>query len=542
MNFQKMRIYKTDKNDLLKQAPFFRLLVPFIIGIVFEKNFAHQTSFLISGFCLSLLPFFFCNIISFSNFFGMEWVPGIAIQIAFFSLGGILVHEHRDIPVEHTLCFAKNQPNCLLAVLLSDPSPKQKTYKTVAAIRWLVKDQACYHENEKIIVYFDNKLDAGQYSGGKWIIIKKELQPIENLPASGFDYKKYCSLRHIYAQVFLKKNDFALISGIPEKRVFTRLETLRKKLLIIIKKQIPSRSENSLLEALMVGFTDDLDPELLKSYADAGVIHIIAISGLHLALICHILQGLLKKTGNKKYGKWIKFLLIVSCLWGYSLLSGASPSVIRAAAMFSLVLFARNITREIMLYNTLAASAFVLLCFDPDWLWDTGFQLSYAAVLSLRLFSSPVYALLPLQNKILAATWKAASVSIAAQILTTPISIYYFHRFPNYFLVANLLAVPLSSIVLVGGIGLCLFSGMAPVAHGLGKLLALMIQLLNGLITYISGLPGAVYSGLTLTLCEVSDIYIILFCIYHFLKLNKKSWLMAGLITLCFVLISRLIP
>ncbi len=471
----------------------------------------------------------------------MEWVPGMAIQIAFFSLGGILVHVHRDIPVEHTLCFAKNQPNCLLAVLLSDPSPKQKSYKTVAAIRWLVKDQACYHENEKIIVYFDNKLDAGQYSGGKWIIIKKELHPIENLPASDFDYKKYCSLRHIYAQVFLKENDFALITGIPEKPVFTCLETLRKKLLIIIKKQIPTKSENSLLEALMVGFTDDLDPSLLKSYADTGVIHIIAISGLHLALICHILQGLLKNTGSKKYWKWIKFLLIVSCLWGYSLLSGASPSVIRAAAMFSLVLLARNMTREIVLYNTLAASAFLLLCFDPDWLWDTGFQLSYAAVLSLRLFSNPVRTLLPIHNKILASTWQAASVSIAAQILTVPVSIYYFHRFPNYFLVANLLAVPLSSIVLLGGIGLCVFSGISPLAHLLGWLLGLLIKLLNGLISYISKLPGAVYPGLTLTLYELSGIYIILFCFYQFLKLNKKSWLMAGLVTLCFVLISRFI-
>jgi competence protein ComEC len=536
-----MRIYKTDKNELLKQAPFFRLLIPLMIGLVIEKNFPVQTGFLISVFSGSLLLFFFCHLIPYSKFFGMEWIPGLAIQIAFLSLGRILVHIHRDIPVEHTLCFAKNRPNCLLAVLLSDPSPKQKSFKSVARIRWLVKDQACYHENEKIIVYFDNKLDAGQYSGGKWIIIKKELHPIENPHTSDFDYKKYCALRHIYAQVFLKKNDFAMISGIHEKTVFSCLDTLRKKLVIIIKKQIPTKSENSLLEALMVGFTDDLDPELLKSYADTGVIHIIAISGLHLALICHILQGLLKRAGNKRYGKWIKFLLIVSSLWGYSLLSGASPSVIRAAAMFSLVLLARNITREIMLYNTLAASAFILLCFEPDWLWDTGFQLSYAAVLSLSLFSGPLRVLLPLQNKILASTWKAASVSIAAQILTVPVSIYYFHRFPNYFLFANLLAVPLSSIVLIGGIALCVFSGTAPVAYWMGKLLGLLIQLLNGLISYISKLPGAVYPGLTLTLYELSGIYIILFCMYQFLKLNKKSWLMAGLITLCCVQVSRII-
>ena len=235
------------------------------------------------------------------------------------------------------------------------------------------------------------------------------------------------------------------------------LGKLRKKILGIIKKQIPSGSENSLLEALMVGYTDDLDPGLLKSYADSGVIHIIAISGLHLALIFHILQLVLKRTGQKKTGRWIKLAGILLVLWGYSFLSGSSPSVIRSAMMFSLVLFGRNIFREAVLYNILCASAFLLICFDPNWIWDTGFQLSYAAVLSLRLFSKPVKDLIPLQNKFLAALWDAGSVSIAAQILTTPVSIFYFHRFPSYFLIANLLAVPLSSAILVGGILLNLF-------------------------------------------------------------------------------------
>jgi competence protein ComEC len=528
-----MRNKNAVQNKSSKPAPFFRLLLPLIAGILLEDFFPVPVRFQIPVFCFSIVLFISCNIIPFSKFFGLEWISGIAIQFAFFSFGRILIHLHRDIQIEHSACYIKNQPSNLLLRLLSDPLPKQNSLKCVALVSWLIKDQTCFRENEKVLVYFSKKLDPRQLSEGSFIMIRKNLQPIENSIASDFDYKKYCRLRHIYAQVFLHENEFSLVLREKENSISSMLEALRKKILIIIKKQIPAKSANSLLEALMVGFTDDLDPGLLKSYADSGVIHIIAISGLHLALICHILQLALKKTGQKKTGRWVKLFAIVSILWGYSLLSGASPSVIRSAMMFSLVLFGRNIFREAVLYNTLASSAFLLLCFDPNWIWDTGFQLSYAAVLSLRLFSKPVRNLIPFQNKILGAAWDAGSVSIAAQILTTPISIYYFHRFPSYFLIANLLAVPLSSGILAGGILLSLCSWIQPAGKLFGWLLGGGIQFLNEFIRHISQLPGAVISPLYLSLPQLILSYGIIFCFYRFLNGKEKSWLLTGLGVIC---------
>src|SRR5439155_12932058 len=126
--------------------------------------------------------------------------------------------------------------------------------------------------------------------------------------------------------------------------------------------------------------------------------------------------------------------------------------------------------------------AFLLLCFDPFWVFDTGFQLSYAAVLSLGLFSKQIRELLHVQNKLLSALWNATSVSIAAQILTTPISIYYFNRFPDYFLVANLLAVPLWSLILSAGIFLCICNPIPPPAQLVGRMLGNLIFALNGFI------------------------------------------------------------
>jgi competence protein ComEC len=558
-----------DQKPIWTLSPFFRILVPFVCGILFETYLPGSPIGLIPGFFLSLFivlysvcfPQIFYSVY-YPPVFRKAWIHGLAIQLIFFSFARILLHLHQDHPisnyqvhpiVNHQDHPISNQPDnaitnagtsqkfphTLVMQLTSDPVSKPNSLKCTGQILWLIKDQSCFHENEKILVYFPKKTEKLVLTEGTRILFRKNLQPIENYKNSLFDYKKYCRLRHIYAQVYLSDKDYSIISEAKGNSISAVLGKLRKKIMGIIKKQIPSGSENSLLEALMVGYTDDLDPGLLKSYADSGVIHIIAISGLHLALIFHILQLAFKSTGQKRIGRWIKLIGILLVLWGYSFLSGSSPSVIRSAMMFSLVLFGRNIFREAVLYNILCASAFLLICFDPNWIWDTGFQLSYAAVLSLRLFSRPVKDLMPLQNKFLAALWDAGSVSIAAQILTTPVSIFYFHRFPSYFLIANLLAVPLSSAILVGGILLNLFAWSAPAGLFLGWLLGKGIRLLNGSVHWISQLPGSVISSLTLSLPQLIISYGIIFCFYSFLNGKEKSWLLAGLGMICFFQLSR---
>jgi competence protein ComEC len=512
-----------------KPVSFFRLIIPLVAGIVLEKYFPLEFIYLIPAFFLSVLLVIVCNALFIYRFFGAAWIAGLAIQFGVFSFGRIVMNIHEDIPVEKSSCFSKNGSNLLLLRLLTDPIPKQKSRKAVAKIIGLIKDQRCFSENEKVLVYFNKNLDAGQVSGALLLVKSKMLRPIQNIKGIDFDYIRYCHLRHIYAQLFLRENDFAVLGSEQEKTISSGLDIFRKKTLIILKNQIPRRSENGFLEALLFGYTEDLDPALMKSYADTGVIHIIAISGLHLALICQILQLVLIKRGRGHFVNWINFILMVSILWAYSLFSGASPSVIRAAAMFSLSLFARNILREPVLYNTLAASAFILLCYEPDWLWDTGFQLSYAAVLGLGLFASPLQKLFLTQNKILQALWKATSVSLAAQVLTTPLSIYYFHQFPVYFLFANLIAVPLSSGILIGGILLCLSYPIQPLANFLGWTLGLGVQSLNGIINYFSKLPGAVITKLFITLPQLFCIYFIIFCLYRFLNRKQISWLLAGL-------------
>ncbi len=531
------------QNELWRKAPFLRLLPPLLIGILVQKTFSPQTLFLTLLFLVSLFLMIVCNCVSLFAMKGLEWVAGLAIHSAIFSLAGIICHLHQDVQVRQSACWSQNQRNLYLLRLVSEPVQKQNTWKCSGDLKWLVKNDTCYHENESIIIHFYKKPDPHTYMEGALIIFRKNLQPIENLKtAPEFDYTSYCHLHHIYAQVYLNENESISVPFEKKLSVPSILNCLRKKLLLIIKKYVPGASENSLLEALMVGYTDDLDPGILKSYADTGVIHVIAISGLHLALICQILYFILRKGGRKKYKQWLKWATIILSLWIYSILSGASPSVIRSAAMFTITLFARNVLRETILYNTLASSAFLLLCFDPNWIRDVGFQLSYGAVLGLGLFAKPISNFMTPKNKILKSIWAAISVSMAAQILTTPITIFYFHRFPSYFLIANLVAVPLSSGILVCGILLCIFSFIHPLGYFIGTLLNFAIALLNGFIKYISLLPGAVIPDLNINLFQLITIYLGLFCIYRFLFLKQKVWLITGLVIISLYELTHLFP
>lgn len=509
-------------SQIWKEAPFIRLLIPMALGIVLQYFLP------ISKSCNGPIMILCCLGLGFSLFipaftlFGWNWTMGALISVACLCLGRLLVICHQDVAVPVSLSPPDPEKYSLIARLENDPVKKTRSFKCVAMVQYCCRHQDCFREKEKIFIYFRAGQLTENIRTGAQIIFAKPVLPIENTAAlAGFDYAAYCRLKHVSGQVFLQTDDYQLLGQEKENLFSARLSSWRKKVLRIIRQYIPGKEENGLMEALMIGYTVDLDRDLVQSYANTGVVHIIAISGLHLALIYHILQLLLQKIKDRCWGRWLKLIILLGSLWIFSLVSGASPSVIRSAVMFSILLLARNLSRESMMYNSLASSAFLLLCFDPFWLWDTGFQLSYSAVLGLLIFLRPIQGLLTIRNKLLGGLWNSASVSLAAQILTTPISMYYFHRFPNYFLFSNLLAVPLSSCLLVGGILLCLFSFIPAIAHVLGHILEKGTACLNGFVQYTAHLPGAVTDGLSINLFQVFLLYIMIWCLYRFSRLSK---------------------
>ncbi|RYF85220.1 MAG: ComEC/Rec2 family competence protein [Chitinophagaceae bacterium] len=353
-----------------------------------------------------------------------------------------------------------------------------------------------------------------------------------------FDYKTYCLFQGITHQVFLTGEDYLVLPG-ESTNAFNRfIFNSRVWVVTTLRKYISGDKEQGLAEALLIGYKDDLDKNLVQAYSNTGVVHVIAISGLHLGLIYWLLLFLTKPLKRQKKLAFLRWLIIVASLWLFSILAGGQPSVLRSAVMFTAIATSEIVLRRSNIFNTLAFSALVLLCINPFWLWDVGFQLSYSAVLSIVLFFQPVYHWFDFKNKLLDFFWKMTAVTIAAQILTLPISVYHFHQMPLLFLLTNLIAVPLSSVILMGEILLCVFFFFAPVAAFIGIILKSLISLMNGYIEQIDSLPFAVWNSLSISIFQAVLLLVsaVAACYWLMEKRRRYAWFSFGSLALFMVL------
>jgi competence protein ComEC len=331
-------------------------------------------------------------------------------------------------------------------------------------------------------------------------------------------------------QAFVGAKNYQVIDQTNGNAFKDLLHGYRSGICNVLKKNIKGDKEAGLAEALLVGFKDDLDKELLKAYSNTGVVHVIAISGLHLGILYIICKRFLLLIPVFRNRKFLTSVVIIMFLWLFSLLTGGSPSVLRSAVMFTAILIGESFSRKISIYNCLAASAFLLLSYRPYWIFDIGFQLSYCAVLSIVIFYKLIYQKMFIKNILLDKLWRMIAVTLSAQILTTPVSLYYFHQFPNYFLPANLVAVPLSTVALVGEIILCTVSFIPRLSELTGNLVTWTITVMNNFVTHIDALPFAVTSGINITLMHALLMYGFIAAVSVYVIHNQKKALACLLI------------
>lgn len=512
----------------LKQAPFLRLILPLISGIIFQ-HFTHFPS-LIAWTVLFVASTILAShkLLPIHLQFRSQWLLGIAIHLL-IAAAAMLFTFYKNIqhhpqwigkvfpPTTSTFPPAQKTPattdTAIIATLSTPLSEKPKSWKAQATVQSLVVQDSVIPAEGTILLYFQKDSSRPQLQYGNQILFTQPLQPIRNTGNPGaFDYKKYCELQGLYHQVYLQHHQFSLLpAGQPPFFSLTSFQQFlfqtREKILSILRTHIKGKKEAGLAEALLIGYKDDLDKDLIQSYAVTGVVHVIAISGLHLGIIYLLLGLLCKPLGKRKHVQWLQPVLIIAGLWLFALLAGASPSVIRSAVMFSCIVIGNSFSKQSSIYNSLAASAFLLLCYNPFWLWDSGFQLSYMAVLSLAIFLKPIYHRLSIRNPLLDMFWKLNATTIAAQVLTIPVCLYYFHQFPVLFLLTNLVAVPLSSIILIGEILLCSLSFIPFVAKAIGSLLYYLIWYMNQFIEQVHQLSFAAIENIPFNLLQLFLLY-----------------------------------
>ncbi len=466
-------------------------------------------------------------------------VLGIFIHFLLVT-AGIFIAAFDHPPSKLNWLGYRYKPGDLLAGrIISDPVEKKNSWQAVMQVQWVIRQHQPRKSVGNMLLLIDQSSNPSLLAGRS--ILVKATPAVISFRANpgGFDFQQYQALKGIYHVCKVDPRSMLVLGHNPAFHSVEILARVRKNILEIIRQNIPGEVEKGLAEALLIGYREDLDRGLTQAYSNTGVIHVIAISGLHLGIVYWLLSILFRPLKRKKTG-WLSPLLVVAGLWGFSLLCGGSPSVIRSAVMFSFICLGDVSGRKMSIYNSLAASAFLLCCFDPNWLWDTGFQLSYAAVLSMAIFMKPIYQWFEVQNPALDTIWKMLSGTLAAQILTTPVCLYYFHQFPLLFPVSNLLAIPLSSLILLLEILLLACSGWQAAAQLTGQVTSVLIQLLNSFIEWLNSYPFALWKGIVITLAQLCYLYGLICSLSVSFLLKKKTGLAFSFLFLILFAATRL--
>ena len=523
------------------QAPFTRLLFPLVTGIttcyyllhgIFTNAQINNTLYVAAGLSIAGL----LGTTQLSNFkkYRYRFIQGVFLQIVFVSLGVAVMQKTLQARDEETALLAVRKNSAIYVMRIIEPLQlKNKTYKTVAIIESIGSAQDEIKTNIKIIVHValdsSNKsisvLTAGCYIA---TTIRPSVVPDTHNPG-GFHYKEWLFRNEITHQLYLAKGTWTLL---PSKKSKQYLQVLQQKISKQLQQNITGKQEKAVAAALLIGYKQDIDSDLMKAYSNTGVIHVIAISGLHLGLIYGLLLSIFSWMPNSTIKKWTAPPIMLLVLWGFALLTGAGPSIVRAAVMFSFIIIASIVKQNSSILNALAASAFFLLLQHPFYLWDIGFQLSYAAVLSIVLYQKNIFDALYFKYKWLQVCWQLNALTVSAQILTLPLVVYHFHQFPNYFLLSNFIVVPLSSIILYGCLLLLPFGNIAYLGKALSLLTSLLITSMNWIIQKMNALPFATTGNLHINTAEVLLFFIIIVSVTLFIQTKKNKWCFYGLIAL----------
>lgn len=409
-------------------------------------------------------------------------------------------------------------------VVCEEPIEKPHTYALLVNVKARHHHKTSESLSGKLLLYLskDNKASRLQPGDTVWaakspLLIEPPKNPGER------NWQQTQLMKGITHRLYLQANEYRSASC--KKIVLSQknLSHLRERLLALLRQYISEPTSLGLAQALLIGYRQDLDPTLSRSYSNTGVIHIIAISGMHLALIGGLLSWCLRPFSRWGLLKRLTQLLILASLWLFSLLAGGAPSLLRATLLFSSVALGEIIDRKGNSLNTFMVSAFLLLCYNPFWLWDLGFQLSFAAVGGILLVGRFASRLLSHDKIWWHAPGQLVAISIAAQLFTTPISLYQFHQFPGAFLLGNLIAVPLSSIILVALLLLLLCSPIPVVALLVGKGIGLLIGIMNSYIQWVASLPGLLITDLHWSLPETIVLLGLLLCASHWIINGSRS-------------------
>ena len=503
------------------KAPIVRIALLYIIGISIYHFWPNHSIYyfitLTTTFLLfisyGLYLFYTKTIISSTQFLS------IAIFISILSLG---YFRSYSIDEKNRVDYYENyidKASYLYGDVINTKSFSQTKTKATVKINKMLLDTQWVNTNGKVLLYLNLPIDSFNRANHS-IIFRNSLQsPNEIKFPYEFDYAKYLANLQIYHIGYINDYDFKIIER--KSNLLEKFILFRNKLIKLIYEKITDNSSANLISAMLLGYQDVMDADIIKDFQQAGVVHILSISGLHVAIIYGAIYLLFSLIIPLKYKNKITIPLAIITLWLYTLMVGAMPSVVRSAIMLTLLQLGPVINRNVNNYNSLAAAALIILVINPLQLYSLGFQLSFSAVLGIFFFYTPLINIFKTNKKWLKWLIGSLSVTMAAQLGTLPFTLFYFHQFPTYFIIANLIAVPFASLLIYAGFITIIFAFIPVLGGFIAMIFSFLVKIFINFIGIVSNLPYSTIPNIFLT--PLSAIMIGIIIILITLKIYFKE-------------------
>jgi competence protein ComEC len=514
---------------LFKAVPVLRILIPFVLGIVlnlvglsFDNCILFLAALILTCVLIYKVLFKIVN-------------RQIIVHLVFLLLGYFHVNLHREVLYPDHFSNLSNDTSLL--IINSIPEVKAKSVKAFAKV---VRVGEC-NSSGQVLLYFKKDSASIKLNYGDEITTNLICKSIENIPNSNFDYRQYLANKQFYQQAYLKTNEWR-ISKSQQGNYFVSLAyQYRKSCHKILKSSLQNQEAFAVASALLIGDDDAIPKSVYQAYTDSGTIHVLSVSGMHVGVIYLLLVSLFGRMERNKFLRPVYFISILIFIWMYSILSGSSASVFRAATMLTVVIIGKWINGNSPIYNSLVLSMFLLLLYNPFYLTDKGFILSYLAVFGIVYLQPKILSMWRLKNAVAYKVWEFTSVSIAAQFMTLPVSLYLFGKFPNYFIIANCIVIPLSTIAIYLSIGQIVFQQSLTVLNVISFCNEKIICFMNLFLQSLTNLKGAVTNNIGISAFECFLFYWMLFVIVDWLSTKRYNSLLLFLSGYALLLVINLI-
>ncbi len=484
-------------NTYIHRIPFVRLLLPFLAGVILGLSFNYDpffvpVSILVAGAVMYVIAFV-PRLPSVR--YRREPRGGAGILVMFLAAGWLAaLLAGGDVSAKTSL----EGPAVIKGYVLRPAVLRSRSEKVLLGVE-AVRDQGRWYKiRGNAVLYFRKGSGVSRAAPGDVLLVRTSLHNFSFYGNPGeFDYRRYMNDRGFFWEGYVKKDAWCRLSGQQKRSLFALAARVRASLVGLLREHGLRGRHLAVAAALLAGEREYLDKETRTLFSASGVMHILAISGLHVGIIYLVLMWLFSPLKKIESLKYIRFFVILAALWGYAFITGLSPSVTRAALMFSLFLAADIFQRKNNPFNTLAVAAFLMLMINPLLVRDVAFQLSYLAVLGIvafyRPFTRPLRTGLPLIDRL----WSLVAVSLAAQVTTFPLTLYYFHRFSFLFPLTNILVIPLVTLFIYAGLLFFLLHSVAfvagPLSVFLDKAAGLLLQITARAATIPHALIGPVW-------------------------------------------------